>query len=112
MEDYQIENEILTILSPIEPIHSNKVFSKLRTDKSRYHEIRDRMIKEEWIKAEKKGRNLLLTRLNFEAPKFEGKDWTDITRKNCNNYLKFLRDNKPLFRVRMNNGLLSLRNFR
>ncbi len=102
MEDYQIENEILTILSPIEPIHSNKVFSKLRTDKSRYHEIRDKMIKEKWIKDERKGRNLLLTRLNFEADKFKGNDWTRTTQTNCNNILKFFIKNKPVFRVREN----------
>jgi len=97
-----MENEILGRLSSITPMWSNQVFRELHVNKARYQRLRDEMIKEEWIKSEKKGRNLFLTRLNFEAPKFEGNDWTNITRINCNNYLKFLRDNKPLFRVRMN----------
>jgi len=98
MEDIEIENNILGILSPIEPTWSNAIYRKLPVNKARYQRIRDKMIKEEWIKAEKKGRNLLLTRLNFEAPKFKGNDWTDITRINCDTWLKYFKDRKPLFR--------------
>ena len=94
-----MENRILEILSPIESTWSNAVFGKLRVNKARYQKIRDRMIQEKWIKAEKKGRNLLLTRLNFEVLKFESTDWTKIARINCNTYLKSLKDNKPLFKI-------------
>ena len=69
MEDIQLENDILDILSPIEPMWSNEVFRLLHVNKTRYHRIRDKMIKEEWIKAEKKGvtyclRELILKLLN------------------------------------------------
>jgi len=93
-----MENKILGILSPTEPTWSNAVFRALRVNKARYHRIRDKMIDEEWVKAEKKGRNLFLTKLNFEAPKFEGNDWTNITKMNCDRWLKYFKDRKPLFR--------------
>ena len=108
MEDYEIENKILEILSPFNPKWSNQVFrefsalGKFPVSKGRYHRLRDEMIKQEWIKVEKKGQKLLLTRLNFEATKFEEGDWTKITRMNCDNWLEYFKDNKPLFRVRMN----------
>jgi len=100
MQDYEIENKILEILSPINPKWSNQVFRELRefhVSKARYHRLRDEMIEEKWIKAEKKGRELLLTKANFEAPKFEGDDWTKITKINCDNRLKLFKDRKPLF---------------
>jgi len=103
MEDYEIENKILEILSPFNPKWSNQVFrefsalGKFPVSKGRYHRLRDEMIKQEWIKAEKKGQKLLLTRLNFEAPKFEEGDWTKITRMNCDNWLEYFKDKKPLF---------------
>jgi len=97
MEDIEIENKILYILSPIDTMWSNQVFRKLGINKARFTRIRDKMIDEKWVKAEKKGRNLLLTRLNFEAPKFDEDDWTKITRINCNTFLKYLKDRKPLF---------------
>ncbi len=97
MEDIEIENEILNILSPIDPKWSNQLFRKLDVNKARYQRIRDKMIEEGWIKAEKKGQKLLLTRLNFEADKFKEHDWTRTTRTNCNNWLKYFKDNKPLF---------------
>jgi len=97
MEDIEIENEILSVLSPIDPMWSNQVFRKLETDKARFTRIRDKMIEEEWIKSERKGRELLLTRINFEAPKFDEKDWTKITRINCTTWLKYFKDRKPLF---------------
>ena len=97
MQDHEIENEILIILSPINPMWSNQVFKELHVNKARYHRIRDKMIEEEWINAEKKGRNLLLTRLNFEADKFKEKDWTWVTRMNCTNWLKYFNAEKPLF---------------
>ena len=103
MEDYEIENKILKIVSPINPMWSNQVFEKLRhVGKPRYHRLRDEMIDEKWIKAVKKGRNLFLTRLNFESSKFDDHDWTNITRTNCDNFLKYLKDNKPLFRIHRN----------
>jgi len=98
MEDYEIENKILNILSPIDPMSSNELFRKLHMNKARYHRIRDKMIDEKWIKAGKKGRNLLLTRLNFESSKFDDHDWTNITRLNCDTWLKYFKDRKPLFR--------------
>ncbi len=100
MEDYQIENKILEILSPINPKWSNQVFSELKkfpVSKGRYHRLRDELIDKKWIKDERKGRNLLLTRLNFEADKFKGDDWTKITKMNCDNRLKLFKDRKPLF---------------
>ena len=102
MEDYEIENKILNILSPIDPMSSNELFRKLHMNKARYHRIRDKVIDEKWIKAEKKGRNLFLTRLNFESSKFDDHDWTNITRTNCNTFLKYLKDRKPLFNVTKN----------
>ena len=99
MEDYEIGNKILEILSPINPMWSNQVFRELlHVSKARYHRLRDEMIDEKWIKAEKKGRELLLTRLNFEAPKFEERDLTNITKGNCDRWLKYFKDRKPLFR--------------
>jgi len=93
-----MENKILGILSPIDPVWSNQLHREIGgVNKARYTRIRDKMIKEEWIKAEKKGRELLLTRLNFEAPKFEGNDWTNITKMNCDRWLKYFKDRKPLF---------------
>jgi len=97
MEDIEIENEILRKLSPIDPMWSNQLFRKLDVNKARYQRIRDNMIKEEWIKAEKNGQKLLLTRANFEDPKYDDHDWTDVTRTNCNTWLKYFQDRKPLF---------------
>jgi len=97
MEDIEIENKILEILSPIDPMWSNQLFRKLDVNKARYQRIRDKMIEEEWIKAEKKGQKLLLTRLNFDDPKFDNHDWTKITKMNCDNWLKYFQEKKPLF---------------
>jgi len=97
MNDIDLENEILSILSPIDPMWSNQVYSKLRTDKARYQRIRDKMIEEGWIKADRNGQKLLLTKLNFEIPKLEEVDWAKITRQNCDNWLKYFKDKKPLF---------------
>jgi len=98
MDDIELENKILEILSPIEPTWSNALFRKLDVNKARYQRIRDKMIDEGWIKAEKKGRNLLLTRANFEDPKYDEHDWTKITKINCDTWLKYFKDRKPLFR--------------
>ena len=97
MNDIELENKILEILSPFDEMWSNQVFRKVGGNKANYTIIRDKMIAQNWIKAEKKGRNLLLTRLNFESSKFEDHDWTNITRINCNNFLDYLRDRQPLF---------------
>jgi len=97
MNDADLENQILQILSPVEAKWSNAVFRMLRVNKARYQRVRDRMIEQVWIKAEKKGRVLLLTRFNFEAPKFNENDWTKTTKVNCNTYLKYFKDRKPLF---------------
>jgi len=97
MEDIEIENEILRILSPIDPMWSNQLFRELDVNKARYQRIRDKMIEKEWIKAEKNRQKLLLTRLNFDDPKLEDYDWTKITRINCDTWLKYFKDRKPLF---------------
>ena len=97
MDDIEIENEILKILSPIDPMWSNQLYSKLRTDKARYQRIRDKRIEEEWIKAEKNRQKLLLTRLNFVEDKFKEHDWTYPTKINCDTWLKYFKDRKPLF---------------
>jgi len=73
IDDTELENKILGILSHTEPKWSNQVFKELRVNKARYQRIRDKMRDQDWIKAEKKGRELLLTRLNFESSKFEEK---------------------------------------
>jgi len=97
MDDIELENNILELLSPIEPMWSNQLHRKLGVNKARYTRIRDKMIDEGWIKAEKKGRELLLTRANFEDSKFKGHDWTNITKMNCDRWLKYFKDRKPLF---------------
>jgi len=97
-----MENKILKILPSIEGMWSNQVFRKLNVSKERYTKIRNKMIDEKWIKVEQKKNRMYLTRLNFEAPKFEEHDWTRISRLNCTNWLKYFKDNKPLFRVRLN----------
>ena len=76
MDDRDLENQILEILSPIEAKGSNSVFGMLRVNKTRYQKVRDRMIEQVWIHAEKKGNVLHLRRMNFEAPKFNENDWT------------------------------------
>ena len=99
MEDIELENEILKILPSIDGMWSNQVFRKLNVSKERYTEIRNKMIDEKWIKGEHKKNRMYLTRLNFESSKFDDHDWTNITRTNCDNFLKYLKDNKPLFRI-------------
>ncbi len=99
MQDYEIENKILEILSPINPKWSNQVFRELRhVSKGKYHRLRDEMIKEEWIKSEKKKNRLLLTISNFEEGKFKEHDWTYTTKINCDTWLKYFKNRKPLFR--------------
>jgi len=100
MDDVELENKILGILSHIEPKWSNLVFKELRVNKARYQRIRDKMIDEGWIKSERIGREMLLTRINFESAKFDEKDWTRITRMNCSNWLKYFKDRKPLFNMK------------
>jgi len=92
MEDIEIENKILEILSPIDGMWSNQVFGELNVGKERYTEIRNKMIQEKWIKKEYEKNKMYLTRLNFEAPKFDDHDWTNITQTNCDNFLKYLKD--------------------
>jgi len=102
MDDIELENNILRILSPIEPTGSNAVHRKLRVNKARYQRIRDKMIAGGWIQAEKKGRELLLTRINFESAKFDEKDWTNIARMNCTRWLGYFQNKKPLFNKKKN----------
>jgi len=102
MKEAEIENKILKILSPNDPMWSNAVFKELHVNKARYQRIRDRMIDEKWIGAERNGRNLLLTRKNFEDSRFEGDDWTKITKINCKTFLEYLKNNKPLFKISKN----------
>ena len=102
MDDIELENKILEILSPINPKWSNQVYSELRVNKARYQRIRDKMIEQGWIHAEKKGRELLLTRKNFESAKFDEKDWTNIARMNCTRWLGYFQNKKPLFNKKKN----------
>ncbi len=102
MDDVELENKILEILSHIEPKWSNQVFKELRVNKARFQRIRDMMIEEDWIHAERKGREMLLTRINFESAKFDEKDWTKITRINCTNWLEYFQGKKPLFNKKKN----------
>jgi len=97
MDDIELENDILGILSPINPTWSNAVHRILHVNKARYQRIRDKMIGEGWIHAEKNGRELLLVRKNFESAKFDEEDWTKITRMNCTNWLEYFQGKKPLF---------------
>ena len=102
MDIVELENKILEKLSPIDPKWSNKVYEGLHVNKARYQRIRDKMIDEGWIHAEKKGRELLLTRINFESAKFDEKDWTEITRMNCTRWLGYFQNKKPLFNKKKN----------
>ncbi len=98
MNDEELQNQILTNLSPIDPIWSNALWRILHVNKNRFHRIRDMMIKENMIKSEKNGRNLLLTRSDIEtSSKYDQEDWTRITRMNCSRWLKYFKDRKPLF---------------
>jgi len=106
MNDLEIENAILEMISPINEMHSNQVFRELHVNKSRYNRIRDKMIKENWIRVVERNGRKYLTRSNFESPKFENTYWTKIAKINCNSYLKHLKDNnKPLFKVDKNKKL-------
>ena len=102
MDIVELENKILEKLSPIDPKWSNKVYEGLHVNKARYQRIRNKMIAGGWIQAEKKGRELLLTRINFESAKFDEKDWTNIARINCTNWLKYFQNKKPLFNKKKN----------
>jgi len=106
LKDSEIENKILEILSPSDPVWSNAVFKELHVNKVRFQRIRDRMIDEEWIGAERNGRNLLLTRKNFEDSRFEGDDWTKITKINCKRFLEYLKNNRPLFKISKNKKII------
>lgn len=102
MEDIGIEKKILEILSPFDEISSNELFRKLRCNKVRYTIIRNKMIDEGWIHIQDKDGRKYLKRQNFEAPKFSDYDWTKIARINCNTFLKYLKERKPLFKVGKN----------
>jgi len=102
MDIVELENKILEKLSPIDPKWSNKVYEGLHVNKARYQRIRDKMIAGGWIQAEKKGRELLLTRINFESAKFDEKDWTNIARMNCTRWLGYFQNKKPLFNKKKN----------
>jgi len=99
MDDSEIEAKILEKLTEFGPMWSNKLFRKVGGNKSRFTRIREKMRDEKWIKADESGRNLLISISKFESSRFAEHDWTQTTRHNCNNYLKFLKENKPLFRV-------------
>jgi len=97
MNDSEIQNKILSSLSPFDSTWSNHLARVLRVNKNKYTKIRNKMIEEGWIIAEKKQNRLLLTISNFEEGKFKGHDWTYITKINCDNWLKYFKDRKPLF---------------
>lgn len=102
MNDIEIEDKILEILQVTEEISSNEVHRKLGVNKARYTIIRDKMIKEEWIKlSEKKGRKYL-AKTNIYIPKFYDYDPIRIGRINCKTYLESMKTNRPLFKVGKN----------
>jgi len=99
MDEREIQNQILHLLSPSYKMYSNEMFRSLRISKPRFHKIRDYMLEQGWIKSEKKKNRLLLSLANFESSKYDEHDWTKITRINCTTFLKYLKDRKPLFTV-------------
>jgi len=75
------------------------MFRAFHISKPRFHKIRDKMIEEGWIKAEKKKNRLLLSLANFQFTKYDEPNWTRIARINCNTFLNYLKERKPLFTV-------------
>jgi len=110
MNDIAIENKILETLSPINEMWYNQLFRKFHVNKARFQRIRDKMIDQGWIHSELKNGRMYLTRIDFEAPKFENKKWAKITRINCNTMLNHLKENKPLFKIRKKKKSLSKEN--
>ena len=99
MNDIEIENKILEKLSPYDEISSNKLFLKIKIkiSKPRFTKIKNNMINQGWITLREEKTRDFLKRSIFEAPKFDEDDWTNITRINCTNWLKYFIDRKPLF---------------
>lgn len=97
MNDIEIEDKILEILQSTEEISSNQVYRKLGVNKARYTIIRDKMIKEEWIRLSEKNGRKYLAKTNIDIPKFYDYDPIRIARINCKTYLESMKTNRPLF---------------
>ncbi len=97
MKDWEAQNHILELLSPSYKMYSNEMFRAFHISKPRFHKIRDEMIEEGWIKAEKKKNRLLLSLDSFQFTKYDEPNWTRIAKINCNTFLNYLKDRKPLF---------------
>ena len=96
LSDAELENKILELLSYTEPKSSNQLHRETRTNKARFTQIRNKMITNEWIKAENRDRRLFLTKNKFESPKFEKDEWTNLVRTNCEWYFKNLKKYSPI----------------
>jgi hypothetical protein len=96
LSDAELENKILELLSYTDPKSSNQLHREIGANKARFTQIRNKMIDNEWIKAENKDGKLLLTKHKFESPKFEKEEWTNLVRTNCEEYLKNLKKHSPI----------------
>ena len=96
LSDAELENKILELLSYTEPKSSNQLHREIRANKARFTQIRNKMIVNEWIKAENRDGRLFLTKNKFESPKFEKDEWTDLVRTNCEWYFKNLKKYSPI----------------
>ena len=99
MYDSDLQSKIMSYLSPLTATWSNELHRKLNVNKAHYTKIRNKMIEEGWIKAERYDGRIYLSRIDFEESKFNRKDWTKITLINCNTALTYLRSQKPIFRI-------------
>ena len=91
-----LEYEILENLRKYGATSSNKLHQKLQCNKKRYTDIKNYMIEQKFIKEETKGNRKYLSRIDFESPKFQDKDFTKTIIVNCNHYMKNLRKMKPI----------------
>jgi hypothetical protein len=100
LSDVELENKILELLSHTEPKSSNQLHREIRANKARFTEIRNKMIANEWIKAENRDGRLFLTKNKFESLKFEKEDWTNLTRTNCEWHFQNLKKYSPICKKR------------
>ena len=102
IDNTELESRILGSLSPFDSIWSNALYRKLNVNKARYTKVRDKMIEQELIKAEKKGGRLHLMRNDFHPSTFDRDDWNKYTMINCNTALEYLKTQRPIFTIRKN----------
>jgi hypothetical protein len=96
LSDAELENKILGLLSYKDSKSSNELHREIRSNKARFTQIRNKMITNEWIRAENRDGRLFLTKNKFESPKFENEEWTNLVRINCEWYLKNLKKYSPI----------------